>query len=163
MHAPRRPASAASDTTSLSAAAERMREADVRDQAVAEERADAPARAIEELIGNDEVERLVVLAQAADGARRQDPLDAEQLEAVDVGAEVQLGRQQPVAVRRAAPGTPRAARAASPSTYGPDGSPNGVSTMPLFAIGQLGHVVQAAAADDADLECTCGGGTWVRQ
>ena len=78
--------------------AERMREADVRDEPVAEERADAPARAIEELIGNDEIERLVVLAQAADRARRQDPLDAEHLEAVDVRAEVQLGRQQPMAV-----------------------------------------------------------------
>ena len=109
--------------------AERMREPDVRDEAVAEERADAPARAIEELIGHDEVERLVVLAQAADRARREDPLDAEHLEAVDVGAEVQLRRQQPVPARRAAPETRRAGRAASPRTYGADGSPNGVATV----------------------------------
>ena len=39
--------------------AERVREADVRDQAAAEERADAPARPIDELIGNHDVERLV--------------------------------------------------------------------------------------------------------
>ena len=74
-----------------------MRERDVRDDAAAEERADAPLRAIEELIGHDDVERLVFLLQAADRARRQDPLDAEHLEAVDVGAEVQLGRQEAVA------------------------------------------------------------------
>jgi hypothetical protein len=47
-------------------------EADVRHETVAEERADAPASAIEELIGNHEIERLVVLAQAADGARRHE-------------------------------------------------------------------------------------------
>ena len=73
-----------------------MREPDVRHQAAAEERRDPPARAVEELVGNDEVHRLVFLLQAADRARRQDVLDAERLEAVDVGPEVQLGRQQPV-------------------------------------------------------------------
>ena len=73
-----------------------MREADVRDQPAAEERRDAAARAIEELIGNDEVERLVLLLQAADRARREDVLDAERLEAEDVGAEVQLRRHQPM-------------------------------------------------------------------
>ena len=71
--------------------------ADVRDQAAAEERADAPLGAIEELIGHHDVERLVLLLQAADGARREDALDAEHLEAEDVRAEVQLGRQQPMA------------------------------------------------------------------
>ena len=74
-----------------------MREADVRDEPVAEEGADAAARAIDELIGNDEIERRVLLFQAADRARRQDAFDAERLEAVDVGAEVQLRRHQPVA------------------------------------------------------------------
>ena len=58
--------------------AERVREADVRDEAVAEERAHAAARPIEELIRHDEVQRLVVFTQAADRARRQNPLDAEE-------------------------------------------------------------------------------------
>ena len=78
-------------------AAQRVREGDVRDEPAAEERADAPFRAIEELIGHDDVERLVFLLQAADRARRQDPLDAEHLEAVDVRAEVQLRRQDAMA------------------------------------------------------------------
>ena len=68
----------------------------MRDEAAAEERADAPLRPIEELIGDDDVERLVLLLQAADGARRQNPLDAEHLEAVDVRAEIQLRRQKPM-------------------------------------------------------------------
>ena len=44
--------------------ADRMREADVRDQAFAEERRDASARAIDKLIGNHEVERLVFFLRA---------------------------------------------------------------------------------------------------
>ena len=129
-----------------------MRERHVRDQPAAEERADPPLRPIEELIGHDDVERLVFLLQAADRARRQDPLDAEHLEAVDVRAEVQLGRQD--AVADAVPRQKRdaLARAACRSRMGPDGSPNGVVDRPLFAVGQLRHVVETAAADDADLD-----------
>ena len=52
-----------------------------------------PLRPIEELIGHQNVERLVLLLQAADGARRHDALDAEHLEAVDVGAEIQFRRE----------------------------------------------------------------------
>ena len=44
-------------------------EADVRHQAFAEERRDAAARAIEELIGDDEIERPVFLLQRSDGAQ----------------------------------------------------------------------------------------------
>ena len=74
--------------------AERMREADVRDQPPAEERADPPFRPIDELVGNHDVERLVLLLQAADGAGRQDVFDAQQLHAEDVRAEIQLrGRE----------------------------------------------------------------------
>ena len=87
-----------------------MREPDVGHDASAEERADAALRAIEELVGHDDVERLVVLAEAADRARREDPLDAEQLEAEDVGPEVQLRRQD--AVARA---VPREERHAAPA------------------------------------------------
>src|SRR3989338_6742521 len=77
-------------------AAQRMREGDVRHQATSEERADAAFRAIEELIGDEDVERFVFFLQAADLARREDALDAQHLEAVDVGAEIQLQGQNPV-------------------------------------------------------------------
>ena len=78
-------------------AAHRVRERDVRDEAAPEERADAALRPIEELIGDEDVERLVLLLQAADGARRQQPLDAQHLEAVDVRPEVELRRQKAMA------------------------------------------------------------------
>src|SRR6185312_12656897 len=104
---------------------------------------------VEELIGDDDVERLVFLLEAADGARRQDPLDAEHLEAVDVGAEVQLRRQDamPDAVPRQE-GDPLAAQRAD--HVRPRGIAKRRRDPPLLAIGHLRHVVQAAAADDAD-------------
>ena len=131
-----------------------MRERDVRDEAAAEEGADASLRPIEELIGHDDVERLVFLLQAADGARRQDALDAEHLEAVDVRAEVQLRRQD--AVPDAVARQKRDALAAQRADHVRPGRiaerrRDGL----LFAVGQLRHVVQAAAADDADLMPWC--------
>ena len=74
-----------------------MRKPHVCDETMAEERADAAPGPIEELIGHDDVERLVLLPQAADRAGREDPLDAEHLEAVDIRAEIQLRRQDSVA------------------------------------------------------------------
>src|SRR6516165_8756179 len=74
-----------------------MREPDVRHQTPAEEGADSPLRAIEELIRDDDVERPVLHLQAADGARREDAFDPKQLEAKNVRAEIQLGWQQGVA------------------------------------------------------------------
>ena len=73
-----------------SVAADRVRERDVRGDPSPEERADAPGGAVEELIGHENVERTVLLLQAADGAGRQHALDAEHLEAIDVRPEVQL-------------------------------------------------------------------------
>ena len=67
-----------------------MREADVRHEAATEERADAASRAIDELVGHDDIERLQLLLQAADRAGRQDRGDAERLHPEDVRAEVQL-------------------------------------------------------------------------
>src|SRR5688572_29793611 len=73
---------------------QRMCEADMRDETVVEESADAAARAIDELIGKDEVGRRVFLLQAANRAGRQYPLDAEHLHAKDVGPIIQLARVQ---------------------------------------------------------------------
>ena len=129
--------------------AERMREGDVRDEAAAEEGADAPLRPIEELVGHENVERPVLLLQAADRARRQNPLDAEHLEAVDVRAKVQLRRQDPVAGAVA-----RQKRDALAAQRADHVRPGRIAERrrdaSLLAVGQLRHVVQAAAADDAD-------------
>ena len=127
-----------------------MREPDVRDEAAPEERADAPPRPIDELVGNDDVERLVFFFQAADRARREDVFDAQHLHPEDVGAEIQLRRRQPVS--GAVPRKKRHALSAQRAEH--------VRTRriakrrrqrDLVAIGDVGHVVQAAAADDADL------------
>src|SRR5262245_61724856 len=74
-----------------------MREGDVCHDAAPEERADASFRPVVELIGNDDIERLVLVLQAANRAGRQNPFDAEDLEAEDVRPEVELRRQDLVA------------------------------------------------------------------
>ena len=70
--------------------AHRIGEADVRHQTFAEKRGDASACPIEKLIGNDELQRRVFFLQRSDGAQRQDAIDAQQFEPVNIGAKVQL-------------------------------------------------------------------------
>src|SRR4051812_38554882 len=73
-----------------------MREGDVRRQTLTEERGDAALRPIEELVGQQQVERRVLGLEAPNGARRENPFGAEQLEAEDVGAKVQFRREDAV-------------------------------------------------------------------
>ena len=73
-----------------------MREADVRDQSFAEKRGDAAACAIDKLIRDHEIERLVFFLQRAHGAERENALHAQRLHAVNIGAEIQLRRRDPV-------------------------------------------------------------------
>ena len=129
-----------------------MREGDVGHQTVAEKGADASAGTVVELIGNHEILRLQFLSQAANRARRHNPFDAERLHRVDVGAEVQLARQEPVA--QAVPGQERDALPTQRrQDEGRGRLAKGRWDNALFAIGQLGHVVQTAAADDANSWC----------
>jgi hypothetical protein len=126
-----------------------MRECHVADETFAKKRADAPARAIEKLIGHDEVERPEILTQAAHGARRQDPFDAQQLESKNVGPEVELRRRQPVA-----DAVPREKGDAPAAQRGNDIGPGRIAKWrrddAFLAVGELGHVVETGAADDAD-------------
>ena len=89
--------------------------------------------------------------QTADRARRENALDAEQLEAEDVGAEVQLRREDavPGAVARQKRDPLAAQRA---DQVGTGRIAERRRDRPLFEVGQLRHVVQAAAADDSDLD-----------
>ena len=68
----------------------------MRDQAFAEEGRDAAARAVEELVGDDEIERAMLFLERADGAEGDDALHAERFHAVDIGAEVQFRRRDAV-------------------------------------------------------------------
>ncbi len=81
--------------------ADRIGEADVRHQSFAEKSGDAAARAVEKLVRNYEFERRVFFLEGADGAQRNNPLDAERFEAVDVGAEIQLRRGDAMAAAMA--------------------------------------------------------------
>src|SRR5436189_74984 len=64
----------------------RVGEADMRDEAVAEERGRAAHRAIDELIDQHEVARMELGLEAPDRAGGHEPLHAELLEAPDVRA-----------------------------------------------------------------------------
>ena len=66
------------------------------DDAVAEERVLAQPGPIDELMRKDDVRRRVLLLHRADCARRKNRVNAEEFEAVDVRAVVQLGRQLPM-------------------------------------------------------------------
>ena len=72
-------------------------EADVRDQPFAEESGDAAAGAVEELIGDHEIERVMFFFREPTALKRDDALDSECFHAVDVGAEVQLRRRNAMA------------------------------------------------------------------
>ena len=137
--------------------AKRVREADVRDEPPAEERADAPLRAIEELVGHEDVERPVLLLEAADGARRQQALDAEHLEAEDVRPVIELRRHQPVpdAVAR----QERDALAAQRADHvRPGRLAEGRRDRSLLAVRELRHVVETASTNDADADVALGHG-----
>ena len=67
---------------------DRIGKTDVGHQSVAEKRVDAVAGAIEELVGNDEIQRLMLFFQRSDGGNRNDAFDSQLLEAVNVGAEI---------------------------------------------------------------------------
>ena len=65
-------------------------ESDVRHQAAAEKRGDALARAVNILGGQRHVRGMEILTQRAHGADGNDSLHAQLLEAVNIGAKIDL-------------------------------------------------------------------------
>jgi cysteine-rich repeat protein len=132
--------------------AERAVEGDVGDDAVAEERRGPALRPVEDLVGDDEVQRRQLLAQRADGADRQQPLDAERLERPDVGAHVDLGGQQDVAAAVAREeGALHSAELAD--RHGPGGLAERRLDLDRAHAAQPGDLVESGAAEDSDLDC----------
>ena len=84
--------------------------------------------AIDELVGHDEVGGLVLFLERADGGDGEDALDAELLEGVDVGAEVELGGQNAMAAAVAREKGDLAAFELAENERRPRASPKGVST-----------------------------------
>ena len=142
-------ASHAQLTTSDNSRTNGIGEADVRHQAFAEKRRDAPAGAVEELIGNDEIERTMLFLERADRAQRDDALHAERFHAVDVGAKVELrGR------RAMAASVPRQERDLFPGERAHHivvrrRAPGRVDHLLLLGF-EAGHGIEAAASDDSD-------------
>src|SRR5260370_27322288 len=75
----------------------RIGKADVGYQALSEKSRDASAGTIEELIGNHEIQRLVLFLHGSNGAKGDDTLHPELFEAVNVGPEVKLRGGDPMA------------------------------------------------------------------
>jgi len=121
----------------------------VGNDAVAEEGVDAMASSIEELVGDYEVEWLVLFLERADRGDGDDAVDAELLESVDIGAEVEFGGQE--AVARAVTREEGDLAAFELTEYVGIG---GIAERSLLAdfvdVGEPGHVVKATAADDSD-------------
>ena len=72
---------------------DRIGQADVCDHAVSEERARSPVRAVDELVGNDDVPGAKLLLQTADRPDGEQKLGAELLQRAHVGAKVDLARK----------------------------------------------------------------------
>src|SRR6202040_2884186 len=72
------------------AGTDRIGEADVADDAIAEKRIRAMPRSIDELMRKEDVGRVIVLFHRSDGARGENRVHAERLEAVDVRPEIEV-------------------------------------------------------------------------
>ena len=131
------------------ARADRVRERHVTDDAVAEEGIRAMARAVDELVGEDDVRGVIVLLHRADRARGEDRMHAEFLEGEDVGAVVHFGGIEAVAspVSRQK-GHADAVHVADHERIG-GRAERGLDHSLLDDVEAL-HRIQAGAADDAD-------------
>ena len=105
--------------------------------------------AVDELVGHDEIGGLVLFLERAHGRDRKDALDAELFEGVDVGAEVQLRGQNAMAAAVAREkGHLAALQLAEHKRV--RGLAEGRFDALLVNVGESGHGIQPAAADDAD-------------
>ena len=94
-------------------------EADVADDAVAEEARRAPVRAVDELVDEHDVAGRDAALERADGRDREHALGAELLERVDVRAVVDLRRQEAVPAAVARQEEQRARRRGGPRRRAP--------------------------------------------
>ena len=109
-----------------------------------------PPGAIEKLIGDQKIQRRQVVAQRAYRADGNDAFDAEHFHRADVGAVVDVARRIHVAAA-----VTREKCHALPFQRADDDCVGGIAERSLHAdfarIGEAGHGIEAAAADDADL------------
>ena len=137
-------------------------EGDVADDAISEEGGVAGEGAVDELIGDDEVGGFVLFLQAADGGDGEDGGDAGGFERVDVRAEVELGGKDAMALAVAGEEDDFSAFEGA-EDEGVGGVAEGGFDRLFVDVGEAGHGVEAAAADDADFglwDVRQGCGSW---
>ncbi len=130
--------------------ADGIAESDVGDDAIAEKGVDAMASAIEELRWDHEIQRLVFFLQRADGGNGNDAIHSQLLEAVNVGTKVEFAGQQLVAASVAGEKSDFASLEGA-YDIGVGRVSEGRLQVDFVRVFKTGHVVQATAADDADL------------
>jgi hypothetical protein len=120
----------------------------MRDNAVSEESVDPMACAIEELVGNYEIQGLVLFFQRSDCGHGDNPLDPQLFEAVNVGAEIEFAGQDAVA---ASVPCEEGHFAAFESTANVDvrGSAKWRLQAHFLGFAQARHRIEAATANDA--------------
>src|SRR4029077_6701669 len=118
---------------------------------VSEEGVAPVAGAVEELVGDDDVGRLVLELHRADGRDRDQLLDSQELEAEDVGAVVELGGEQAVAAAVARQEGDGAAVELADDVRVRRLAERRVEAG-LLAHHQPLHLIQAAAADHTDTD-----------
>ncbi len=116
---------------------------------VAEEGVDAMTRAIEELVGDDEVEGFVLFLERSDGRDGDNALDAELLEPVNIGAEVESAGQDAVATSVASQECDLAAFKGAADIGIGRAAKRGAQTN-FFDLCEAGHGIEPAASDDSD-------------
>ena len=121
----------------------------MRDQSRAEEGFFARESAVDELVDDDESAGRQVLAQRANRADRDDITDADALQHIDVGAEVDPGRRYLVPATVARQENQLHAVQFAEQQFVGRGPERRFDLLPAF-IGQPLDVIYAAAADDAD-------------
>ena len=129
--------------------AEGAGEAHVAHEAVPEERGVALERPVHELVGDDHVERLVLLLERAHGGDGEDALHPQRLQGPEVGLEGQLGGEEAVAAGVPGEEGDRAALE-RPEHEGVGGLAEGRVDRDLADVLEALHLVEAAAPDDAD-------------
>ena len=130
--------------------ANRIAEAHVGHNAVAEKRGNPCIGAIDELVRNNEVSRLVFFFERADGRDRQDTFDPQHLHRKDIRAEVQLAGQKTVPAS-----VPREKSNVASLKFTENEGIGGIAKRcryALFAhIRKSGHGVQTTAPDNPNL------------
>lgn len=121
----------------------------VRHYSVSKKCVDAMASSVEELVRDDEFERLVLFLQRTDGRDRDDAFDAELLEPMNVAPEIQFTGQNAMTASVACQKSHFAALKHA-ADIGVGRRPERRFEADLFRLAEARHGIKAASTDDPD-------------